>query len=181
MNTIRKLVAIDGQNAEYAARDFGLRHFPLKEFVGLMLAQDGADIIEILYTVQKRVPDDDTPEAMASVSRHTDDKCHALEMSGARTIICPAKRQQNGNYKQSDDQLLQMKALSSCLRLKPDFLTLVSGDDDMAPLVWELRENGVRTEVVAPENAMGTQLKRASYSTIDLDAVFQKIKEGEFE
>lgn len=176
MEAIRKIIAIDGQNAEYAARNAGFQYFPLHEF--LQCVMEGADVIETLYTVQKRVPENDSAEAVATVSAQIDNKCHALEMIGAKTIVCPAKRVQDGSFKQSDDQLLQIKTLSICMRLKPDFLTLVSGDDDHAPLVWELREHGIRTEVIAPDDMLGSQLRRASYSTVDLNQVFQKIQQG---
>jgi len=176
MNVIRKVIAIDGANAEHAARHANFRHFPLKELLEIISGDGCTDVIETLYTIQKRVPADDSPEAVATVSAQVDGKSYALEMIGAKTIVCPAKRVQSGGFKQSDDQLLQIKTLATCLRLKPDFLTLVSGDDDHAPLVWELREQGIRTEVVALSDMMGSQLKRASYSHIDLNEVFEKIK-----
>ena len=176
MDSIRKIIAIDGQNADHAARKFGFQHFPLQEF--LHLVGNGADVIETLYTVQKRVPENDSAEAVATVSAQVDNKRYALEMIGAKTIVCPAKRVQDGSFKQSDDQLLQIKTLSICMRLKPDFLTLVSGDDDHAPLIWELREHGIRTEVIAPDDMLGSQLRRACYSKVDLNQVFAKIQQG---
>ncbi|MBE0435165.1 MAG: NYN domain-containing protein [Methylomicrobium sp.] len=138
-----------------------------------MMSEGGADAIETLYTIRKRVPEDDSAEAVATVSEQIDRKRYALEMLGAKTIICPAKRMQGGGFKQSGDQLLQIKMLSICMRLKPDFLTLVSGDDDHAPLVWELREHGIRTEVVASEDMPGSQLRRGCYAKINLDQVLQ--------
>jgi uncharacterized LabA/DUF88 family protein len=176
MSLIKKIIAIDGQNAERAARNFGFPYFPLQEFLQYM--KYASDVIETLYTVQKRVPENDTAEAIATVSAQIDNKCHALEMIGAKAIICPAKRVQDGSFKQSDDQLLQIKTLSICMRLKPDFLTLVSGDDDHAPLIWELREHGIRTEVIAPEDMLGSQLRRACYAKEDLNQVFRKIQQG---
>ncbi|MGD7036747.1 NYN domain-containing protein [Methylotuvimicrobium buryatense] len=136
-----------------------------------MMSEGDVDAIEILYTIRKRVP-----EAAATVAEQIDRKRYALEILGAKTIVCPAKRMQGGGFKQSDDQLLQIKTLSICMRLKPDFLTLVSGDDH-ASLVWELREHGIRTEVVASVDMLGSQLRRACYAKIDLDQVFQKLQE----
>ena len=178
MNVAKKIIAIDGQNAERAARNFGFHYFPLNEFLQVITDNGSADVIETLYTIQKRVPENDSAEAVASISDQIDRKCYAIEMVGAKTIVCPAKRVQDGSYKQSDDQLLQIKTLSICLRLKPDFLTLVSGDDDHAPLIWELREHGIRTEVVAPDDMLGSQLRRACYSKVDLNQVFKKIQQN---
>ena len=177
MNVVRKILVIDGKNAEHAAHKAGLPYFPLEGLLHLMMSEGGADVIETLYTVQKRVPEDDSAEAVANVSDQIDRKRYALEMLGAKTIVCSAKRMQGGGFKQSDDQLLQIKTLSICMRLKPDFLTLVSGDDDHAPLVWELREHGIRTEIVASEDMLGSQLRRASYAKIDLNQVFQKLQQ----
>ena len=175
VDALKKIVAIDGQNAERAARNFGFNRFPLQEFLN-WLSDNGSDVIETLYTIQKRVPENGSAEAVASIAAQIDSKCYALEMIGAKTIVCPAKRVSDGSFKQSDDQLLQIKTLSICMRLKPDFLTLVSGDDDHAPLVWELREHGIRTEVIAPDDMLGSQLRRASYAKVDLNQVFTTIQ-----
>lgn len=177
MNVVRKIVAIDGKNAECAARKVGFNFFPLEGLLDLMQGEGDVDVIETLYTVQKRVPENDSAEAVADVSEQVERKCFALEMVGAKTIVCPAKRKPDGGFKQSDDQLLQIKTLSLCMHLKPDVLTLVSGDDDHAPLVWELREHGIRTEVVAPEGMMGSQLRRACYTKVDLNRLLARLQQ----
>ena len=91
-------------------------------------------------------------------------------MAGARVLVCPAKRSGTG-YKQSDDQRLMIATLSTCLRLRPDFLTFVGADGDYAPMLWELREAGVRSEVVANANALASDLRRVAYGVVDLAAV----------
>ena len=48
MDAIRKIIAIDGQNAEHAARNFGFQHFPLQEFLHIVMADGGADVIDML-------------------------------------------------------------------------------------------------------------------------------------
>ena len=104
MNVIKKIIAIDGQNAERAARSYGFQYFPLQDFQDLV--GSGADVVETLYTVQKRVPENDSAEAVATVSAQIDNKCYALEMIGAKTIVCSAKGVQDGSFKQSDEQFV---------------------------------------------------------------------------
>jgi len=124
--------------------------------------------------VIQRVPEDDSPEAVATAIHQLEQKRFALEMAGARVLVCPAKRSSNG-YKQSDDQRLMIATLSTCLRLRPDFLTFVGADGDYAPMLWELREAGVRSEVVANANALASDLRRVAYGVIDLAAVLTTI------
>ena len=70
-----------------------------------------------------------------------------------------------------------IKTLALCLRLKPDFLTLFAGDGDYAPLVWELRDAGIRTEVVG-RNVAG-ELQEAAYHVVDLDQLLENIAKEE--
>ena len=67
----------------------------------------------------------------------------------------PAKRLKDGGFKQSDDQRLVIATLSLALRLRPDFVVLAAGDGDFAPMVWELRNEGIRTEVLGEREEPG--------------------------
>lgn len=100
---------------------------------------------------------------------------HALEESGARVIPAPAKRQPDGGFKQSDDQRLVIATLSAALRLRPDFLVLAAADGDFAPMVWALRDAGIRTEVLARPQMLASDLRRAAYSVIDIDNALNQI------
>src|SRR5262249_44269411 len=70
--------------------------------------------------------------------------------------------------KSSDDQVLMIRLALTCMRLKPDFLVLVAADGDFAPLVMGLREEGVRTEIVADADALANDLLRVALHWIDL-------------
>ena len=68
-----------------------------------------------------------------------------------------------------------------CCRAGIIFPSCSAGADDLAPVVGELRDNGIRTEVVAASDMLGSQLKRASYSVVDLHEVFETIHEARVE
>ena len=127
-----------------------------------------------LVTLVERVADDN-PEAIAANQNGFTRKQHALEEAGARVIRAPAKRAPDGGFKQSDDQRLVIATLSLALRLRPDFVVLAAADGDFAPMVWELRNEGIRTEVLARPQMLASDLRRAAYSIIDLDEVLNRV------
>lgn len=173
---LRKLIAADMAYADRVAKQAGLRNFPIREFRDLVNRDDTVDVIETLVTVIKHVPRDDTAEEVATVATNVQRAKDFFESSGCRVIICPAKRTQDGGFKQSDDQRLMISTLSTCLRLRPDFLVFVGADGDYAPMLWELRSEGIRTEVVAVRNSLASDLQRASYSVVDLEEIFDTVK-----
>ena len=174
---MKKLIAIDLIPAERRAKEKGHAYFPLKSFVEVCRQVD-VDVIEVLCTLQKRVPENDSAEAVAEVNQQFDNKRYALEMSGARVIECPAKRSQNSpsGYKQSDDQRLMITTLTLAMKLRPDFLMLVAADGDYAPMVEELRKEGIRTEVVASPSMLASDLKRVAVNVADLDEILNTLK-----
>lgn len=174
---MRKLIAIDYLPAERCAKEKGHAHFPLESFVELC-RQGDVDVIEVLCTLQKRVPENDSPEAVAEVNQQFEKKRYALEMCGARIIECPAKRSPNSpsGYKQSDDQRLMITTLTLAMKLRPDFVMLVAADGDYAPMVEELRKEGIRTEVVASPSMLASELKRVAVNVADLDEILSTLK-----
>lgn len=174
---MKKIIAIDLLPAERCAKNCGFPHFPLKPFVELC-KQGDVDILEVLCTLQKRVPENDSPEAVAEVNKQFENKRYALEMLGARIIECPAKRSQNSpsGYKQSDDQRLMITTLTLAMKLRPDFVTLVAADGDYAPMVEALRMEGIRTEVVAHPDMLASDLKRVAVNVADLDEILNSLE-----
>lgn len=170
---IKKIFAIDLTPCEIVARDQGHHYFPV-EAMRTLIAGDDVDLVETLVTLVERVSDDN-PESIASNSVGFTRKRHALEDAGARVIRAPAKRLPDGGFKQSDDQRLIIATLSLALRLRPDFLVLAAADGDFAPIVWELREVGIRTEVLARPQMLASDLRRAAYSVIDLDEALNRV------
>jgi uncharacterized LabA/DUF88 family protein len=170
---LRKILAVDHAYARRIAVEQGHPYFPaaLREVVQ---GEDGVDLLESLIFIAKPVPASDSPEDVAAVSEQTERLSYALEMHGWRTVICPAKRSGDG-FKQSDDARLVIESLALCLRLRPDFFVLFAGDGDFAPLVWALRAEGIRTEVVASAANLASDLRRAAYGVIEAEPLFQAL------
>lgn len=177
MEILKKIIAIDLLPTERRAKELGLPHLPMRSFIRLCEGE-GVDILEILCTLQRRVPENDSPEAVAQVTTQFERKRYALEMEGARVIDCPAKRSPNSpsGFKQSDDQRLMIKTLTLAMKLRPDFVTLVAADGDYAPMVEALRDEGIRTEVVASPSMLASDLERQAFNVIDLDELLQPLQ-----
>ncbi|BAV91666.1 NYN domain-containing protein [Candidatus Desulfovibrio trichonymphae] len=174
---IRKLVGIDLLPSERRAKEMGFPYFPVQEFIAFYAGTD-VDIIEVLCTLQLRVPEDGTVEAAAQARQQFEKKRYALEMCGVRVIKCPSKRSQNSpsGFKQSDDQRLMIRTLTLAMKLRPDFVTLVASDGDYTPMVESLRDEGIRTEVVASLPLLANDLRRHAVNVIDLDAVLEDLR-----
>ena len=56
---IKKLIAIDLLPSERKAKEMGFPYFPVQEFISYC-SGECVDIIEIICTLQLRVPEDDT-------------------------------------------------------------------------------------------------------------------------
>ena len=61
------------------------------------------------------------------------------------------------------------------LKLRPDFVLLFAADGDFAPMVELLRNEGIRTEVVAPLDMLATDLRRYASNVVDFDALLDSI------
>lgn len=170
---LRKLLAVDHAYARRIAIEKGHPHFPAS-FREVVQGDDRVDLLESLIFVIKPVPASDSPEDVATASEQTERLSYALEMNGWRTVICPAKRSGDG-FKQSDDARLVIECLALCLRLRPDFFVLFAGDGDFAPLVWALRAEGIRTEVVASAANLASDLRRAAYNVVEAEPLFEAL------
>ena len=177
MSTLKKLLAIDLIPAERRAKEQGSPYFPMKKFIQLC-GGDGVDIIETLCTLPRRVPEDDSAESVAQAAQQYENKRYALEMCGAKVIECPAKRSQSSpsGFKNSDDQRLMIKTLTLAMKLRPDFVTLVAADGDFAPMVEALRDEGIRTEVIAAPDMLASDLRRHAVNVADLDDLLQHLQ-----
>ena len=174
---IKKLIAIDLLPSERKAKEMGFPYFPAQEFISYC-SGECVDIIEIICTLQLRVPEDDTVEAAAQARQQFEKKRYALEMCGVRVIECPSKRSQSApsGFKQSDDQRLMIKTLVLAMKLRPDFVILVASDGDYTPMVEALRDEGIRTEVVATVPLLANDLRRRAVRVVDLDEVLAGIQ-----
>lgn len=175
---LRKLIAVDTAYADRVSRDAGLGYFPAGEFRQRLDSAQGVLLIEAVATVVEPVPRSDAAEDIAAVKQNVTRKRHALEEGGYRVIVCPAKPSAGSpsGFKHSDDQRLMLATLALAMRLRVDFVVLVAADGDYAPLVWQLRDEGIRTHVVARPDTLAADLRRAAYSVQDMSAALADIR-----
>jgi uncharacterized LabA/DUF88 family protein len=67
---------------------------------------------------------------------------------------------------------MAMDAIELALEVKPDIVVLVTGDSDFAYLAEKLRRRGMRVEVASVEQSLGSELKSAANSVVDLIEIF---------
>jgi len=174
---MKKLIAIDLLPMERRAREVhNFDHLPIPELCAICGSGD-VDIIETLVTLPERLPLNDSPEEVARVHQNYINKKYALQKNGARVIECPTKRSQSTGtgFKQSDDQHLMLRTLILAMKLRPDFVILFAADGDFAPMVAMLREEGIRTEVVAPLDMLASDLQRHAVNVVDFDQMMRSI------
>lgn len=176
---VRKVIALDVQYANRVARSMGFRHFPAANFTHSIVV-NGADILDGVAAIPV-FPAEENGEKDAARVQATQRCQHSLQDAGFRTLLAPAKctpeLRPDGRpvLKHSDDQYLMINVLLTCMRLRPQFVVLVAGDGDYAPLVWALREEGMRTEVVADPYSLAADLRRAAYSSTSLRDILRAI------
>ena len=138
---------------------------------------DGDEVLEMYAPVIRLTPSGNTAEDIARTSTDFHRVRHALEQQGVNVIESPNKLTADGGVKHSDDQRLMIRLALTCTRLKPDFLVLVAADGDYAPLVWGLREEGIRTKLISDEDSLAPELKSAVYSCSNVHAVVKEASE----
>lgn len=176
MNSIKKLIAMDCTPLEKRAKERGFQHLPIRELKELCEA-DGVDVVEMLGTIIEKQPLNDSPEEIARVRTNYVNKRLAMQLNGMNVIECPTKRSASSpsGFKQSDDIRLMLTTITMALKLRPDFVLLFAADGDFAPMVELLRNEGIRTEVVAPLDMLATDLRRYASNVVDFDALLDSI------
>ncbi|MDE2578631.1 MAG: NYN domain-containing protein [Hyphomicrobiales bacterium] len=175
MSNSRLIVGVDAQFVRAVLKKRGAEpRVPYREFVDF-LEEKNNEVLEIFapairLPAQPRNPGDPV---------HSDNEKFynyraALELQGVNVIEAPAKW--SGTFlKHSDDQRLMIRLALTCMRLKPDFLVLVAADGDYAPLVWGLREEGIRTKLITDTTGVARELRAAAYSISDIFNILQQL------
>ena len=76
------------------------------------------------------------------------------------------------SYKCNFDVEIAMDIMRTALTLKPDIITIVSGDSDFIPLALELRRMGIYVEAAAFRDSMSKQLMQKVSGYINLDQYY---------
>ena len=170
----RIIIGVDSQFVYFTIRKSGKKlRFPYRALRDLVEG-DGDEVLEMYSPAVRLPPADNTPEAIGQSYEAYRRYATLIEQQGVNVIEAPAKHSPNG-LTHSDDQRLMERLALSCTRLKPDFLVLVAADGDYAPLVWGLREEGIRTKLITDSIILSSELRNAAYSVSDLYNVLNQI------
>jgi uncharacterized LabA/DUF88 family protein len=96
---------------------------------------------------------------------------HWLEAEGFFVVRKYGRPTTAQNYKANVDVMMAVEAMELAMELKPDIVTLVTGDGDFAFLACKLRRRGIKVEVAAFESNLGEDLKISANKFIDLSRV----------
>ena len=77
-------------------------------------------------------------------------------------------------FKCNCDVEISMDAMKAAYDIKPDIITIISGDSDYIPLVLELRKMGIYVEMAAFRNSMSKRLISRASGYICLDDYYDE-------
>ncbi|MDR3153144.1 MAG: NYN domain-containing protein [Deltaproteobacteria bacterium] len=75
-------------------------------------------------------------------------------------------------FKANVDVIMAIDAMDLALRIRPDVVTLVTGDSDFAHLALTIRREGIKVEVASAPQTLSSELKTCANSVIDLTPLF---------
>src|SRR5437870_151396 len=96
---------------------------------------------------------------------------HWLEAEGFLVVRKFGRPTSAQNYKANVDVMMAVEAMEMSMELKPEIVTLVTGDGDFGFVACKLRRRGIKVEVAAFESNLGEDLKISSNKFIDLARV----------
>src|SRR6266853_5610466 len=122
------------------------------------------------------------PPAMPEWQAERDKKSkfvHWLRSNGFLVVAKDGSPAEEGHYKSNVDVMMAIDALELSAEMQPGVVVLVTGDADFAYLALHLRRRGIRVEVAAAAQNLGSGLKTAANAVIDLSpllATFEVMK-----
>ncbi len=178
MPTSRVLVFVDESNVVSSVRALGRKLDWLKLRDYLANADQGRQLIEMVIYAG-------LPPAMAEWQSEREKKnkfLHWLRSNGFLVIAKEGSPGDGKHYKANVDVLMAIDAVELSVEMRPDVVVLVTGDADFAHLALQLRRRGIRVEVAATAQTLGTGLKGAANEVINLVPLFETfepMKNGE--
>ena len=165
----RLLVLVDESNVGSSVRTAGrgLDWLRLREF--LAGADSGRDLIEMVVYAG-------LPPAIPLWQDERDKKnkfIHWLRSNGFIVVTKDGAPAEEGHYKANVDVMMAIDALELSVEMQPDVVILVTGDADFAYLATKLRRRGIRVEVASVTQNLGSVLKSAANTVIDLAPLFR--------
>jgi uncharacterized LabA/DUF88 family protein len=169
MRTRKVLVFVDESNVVSSVRTLGRKLDWLKLRDHLANADAGRDLIEMVIYAG-------LPPPMPEWQSERDKKnkfLHWLRCNGFLVVTKDGSPGDGKHYKANVDVLMAIDAVELSMEIRPEVVVLVTGDADFAHLALQLRRRGIRVEVAATAQTMGTGLKGAANEVIDLVVLFE--------
>lgn len=169
ITTRRVIILADGDNTFMSAQSFNrkidwrkLRHY-------LADPKEGRELIEMVIYVG-------LPPARERFEEQRKNKEKFVYWAKSQGFLVVARegKAKGDDYENNVDVVMAMDAIELALEVKPDIVVLVTGDSDFAYLAEKLRRRGMRVEVASVEQSLGTELKNAANSVVDLIEIFDK-------
>ena len=162
----RVLILVDESNVTSSAKGANrkLDWLALQEFL-----LDGRELIEtVIYA--------GLPPAMPEWQMERDKKnkfLHWLRSNGFMVMSKDGWPGAESHYKANVDVMMAIDAVELSAQMVPDVVVLVTGDADFAYLALQLRRRGIRVEAASTAATLGTGLKTAVNSTVDLSPLLE--------
>lgn len=169
MRISRVLIFVDESNVVSSVRALGrkLDWLQLRDY--LASPARGRELIEMVVYAGLPPP---MPEWAAE--REKKNKfLHWLRSNGFLVVAKDGSPGDGRHYKANVDVLMAIDAVELSVEMRPDIVVLVTGDADFAHLALQLRRRGIRVEVAATAQTLGTGLKGAANEVIDLVPLFE--------
>jgi uncharacterized LabA/DUF88 family protein len=173
MRTAKVLVFVDESNVVSSVRALGRKLDWLKLRHHLANADEGRELIEMVIYVGLPPP---LPEWQ--IERDRKNKfLHWLRSNGFLVVVKEGSPGDGKHYKANVDVLMAIDAVELSVEIRPEVVVLVTGDADFAHLALQLRRRGIRVEVAATAQTLGTGLKGAANEVIDLVPLFETFEQ----
>jgi len=169
VRTPRVLVFVDESNVVSSVRALGRKLDWVKLRDHLARADRGRELIEMVVYAGLPPP---IPEWQ--IERDKKNKfLHWLRSNGFFVVTKDGSPGDGKHYKANVDVLMAIDAVELSVEVRPEVVVLVTGDADFAHLALQLRRRGIRVEVAATPQTLGTGLKGAANEVIDLVPLFE--------
>ena len=169
-NKTRIMIFVDEANVTRAASKNFKRNFDWLRFRDYLEngVGEGRQLVEMAIYVGLPPA---TPEWMdkREAKRHY---IHWLRSQGFLVYEKNGQPRANGWYKANVDVIMAIDAMDLSLRIKPDTVTLVTGDADFAHLALTIRREGIKVEVASVPQTLSSELRTSASSVIDLTELF---------
>jgi uncharacterized LabA/DUF88 family protein len=168
-NPRRVMILADGDNIFMAAQSFNrkVNWDKLRDY--LADPKEGRELIESVIYIG--VPPD---KERFEEQRKSKEKFVYWAKSNGFLVVTKEGKAKGEEYESNVDIVMAMDAIELALEVKPDIIVLVTGDSDFAYLAQKLRRRGIRIEVASVEQSLGSELKNAANSIMDLTEVFDR-------